>query len=100
MPPRSPRHLAFGRAIRATREAVGLSQEALALAADLDRSYVGGIERGLNNPSLTNIMRLADTLQVPPSQLMDLAEKDPIWMRPPTRQERVGTPLPKSSDLL
>lgn len=65
MPPvRSDRHLAFGEAIRELRNERGISQEALALECDLDRTYVGGIERGELNPSLTNVFKIADALQV------------------------------------
>ena len=62
---RSPRHAAFGRALRAAREARGLSQEGLADEADLDRTYVSGIERGERNPSLANLLKLADALGLP-----------------------------------
>ena len=59
----------FGKNLRALREARGLTQEALAEAARLDRSYVGGIERGERNPSLTVVGRLAVALKVPLSSL-------------------------------
>lgn len=74
MRPRSPRHAAFGTAIRKLREQRGLSQEQLALEAGLDRSYAGGIERGERNPSLANIFKLADALGVAPSQILACAE--------------------------
>lgn len=73
--PRSPRHRAFGEALRALRTDAGLSQEALAHAADLDRTYVSGIERGERNPGLTNLLRLADALGVPLSKLVARAER-------------------------
>jgi transcriptional regulator with XRE-family HTH domain len=60
--PRSPRHLAFGEALRECRTEFGLSQEALAHVAGLDRTYVSGIECGERNPSLTNLFKLADAL--------------------------------------
>ncbi len=62
--------LAFGRNLRATRLRRKLSQEKLALVAGLDRTYVGGIERGERNPSLVNICRLAVALEIPPARLM------------------------------
>jgi transcriptional regulator with XRE-family HTH domain len=57
----------FGAAVRAVREERGLSQEKLAAAAGLDRTYVGGIERGERNPSTVNIVRIADALGVSPA---------------------------------
>ena len=62
-PPKSPQHLALGNALREARTARGLSQEQLARDAGLDRTYVSGIERGERNPSLTNLLRLADALE-------------------------------------
>ena len=59
----------FGKRIRALRLAKGYSQEELAFKAKLDRTYVGGIERGERNPSLKNIARIADTLEIPLSEL-------------------------------
>lgn len=71
---RSPAHAAYGAAIRELRAERGISQEALAHAADLDRTYVSGIERGLRNPSLTNLLKLADALGVKVSELAARAE--------------------------
>ncbi len=56
--------LRFGSRIRHLRLQAGLSQEDLADKSGLDRTYVGGIERGERNPSLKNINRLALALQV------------------------------------
>lgn len=53
---------AFGTRVRALREEQGMSQEALAYAAGLDRSYMGGVERGERNVSLDNIYRIANAL--------------------------------------
>lgn len=47
-----------------------MSQESLALAADLDRSYLGGIERGEHNLSIVNIARLAKALNLTLSDLL------------------------------
>lgn len=65
------RRRAFGQRVRRLRAEVGLSQEALAHRAGLDRTYVGSVERGERNISLDNIWLLADTLGVRPSQLID-----------------------------
>ncbi len=67
--------VALGRAIRARRHEVGLSQEALAAAADLDRTYVGGLERGERNPTLRVLWQLAAALDVAPSRLIAKAEE-------------------------
>lgn len=48
--------------IKAARLQVGLSQEALALAAEVDRTYVSQLERGVANPSLLILVRLARAL--------------------------------------
>ena len=65
--------IALGDAIRRARTANGLSQEALAIDADLDRSYVGGIERGEHNPTIMNIAKIANALQLKPSTLLESA---------------------------
>lgn len=56
--------LALGAEIRRTRQAVGMSQEELAYKADLDRSYVGGIERGEHNVAIMSLVKLAKALDV------------------------------------
>jgi transcriptional regulator with XRE-family HTH domain len=54
----------FGSRIRELRKQKGLSQESLALACNLDRTYVGSVERGERNVSLLNIHKLARALGV------------------------------------
>lgn len=56
--------LTFGERVRELRKAKGLSQEELAMACDLDRTYVGGVERGERNVSLINIEKLSLALGV------------------------------------
>jgi transcriptional regulator with XRE-family HTH domain len=63
----------FGRRVRALRERLGLSQEALAAQAGIHRTYMGGIERGERNICLKNIVRLAAALGVHPRDLFDEA---------------------------
>ncbi|MBS1198187.1 MAG: transcriptional regulator, family [Proteobacteria bacterium] len=56
------------------RKEKGWSQEQLALHSGLARSYVGGVERGQRNIALENIVKLANTLEITPSRLMDFSE--------------------------
>ena len=60
----------FGARLKSIRQQRGLSQEALALACDLDRTYIGGVERGERNISLINIHKIARALSIPPKELM------------------------------
>ena len=60
---------AFGQRVRELRTAKGFSQEALALICDLDRTYIGGIERGERNVSLVNIEKIAAALSIPVREL-------------------------------
>jgi transcriptional regulator with XRE-family HTH domain len=53
----------LGRRIRDRRKALGLSQEELAAFADVDRSYMGGVERGERNISFTRLCDIARALQ-------------------------------------
>jgi transcriptional regulator with XRE-family HTH domain len=59
----------FGVVVRARRIALGLSQEALADYAGIDRSHMGKLERGERNVSFLNIVRIANALQCKPSDL-------------------------------
>ncbi len=67
--------VAFGRAVRRVREARGLSQENLGFEAEIDRTYVSGVERGVRNPTVRTILRLARALGTSPSSLMRRAER-------------------------
>lgn len=60
-----------GLSIREARKERGMSQEALALEADLDRSYVGGVERGERNIAVINLRKIANALNVPVSRLLE-----------------------------
>lgn len=62
--------VAFGLRVRRLREAIGISQEALATKANIHRTYIGGIERGERNPTLTMIHRIARALDVDPTDLL------------------------------
>lgn len=60
----------LGRNVRLQREARGLSQEALAFEAGMKRSYLSELERGLRNPSVRALGRLASALGIEPATLL------------------------------
>jgi len=64
----------FGRQVRSVRQAKGLTQEAVALDAEIDLTYLGGIERGRRNPSLLVIVRIAAALAVEPKSFFEPAD--------------------------
>ena len=66
----------FGAAVRIHRKHAGLSQEQLALEASLDRTYVSGVERGVRNPSLIVIHRLAQAPKVREDELFRTAYEE------------------------
>ncbi len=63
----------LGAAIRQRRKEIGLSQETLAVDAGLDRSYMGGVERGEHNLSVMNLQRIAIALRTKMSSLLVVA---------------------------
>jgi CheY-like chemotaxis protein/DNA-binding XRE family transcriptional regulator len=65
----------FGKAVRFYRGKLGLSQEALADRAQLDRSYMSQIERGIKNATLNSIWRISQALEAKPSDLLRLTEE-------------------------
>jgi transcriptional regulator with XRE-family HTH domain len=73
--PRSPEHAALGEAIRRVRLEAEMSQEQLAESAGTDLTQVGGIERGVRNPSYTTLLRLAAALGTSVGELTTLADQ-------------------------
>lgn len=65
----NPLLIEFGFHLKKLRLKKGLSQEQLGLIAELDRTYISGIERGMRNVSLINIFRIAHALNVPIAEL-------------------------------
>lgn len=65
----------FGNAVRNARMAAGLTQEGLADRSGLDRSYIGGVERGERNPTLSIIEKIADGLGVSLVELFSYSAK-------------------------
>jgi transcriptional regulator with XRE-family HTH domain len=66
--------VALGKAIRELRLELEYSQEAFADEVGIDRSYVGGIERGEHNLALINLIKIAKTLNLSASQLLGRAK--------------------------
>lgn len=59
-----------GANVRKRRQDRGLTQEQLAFAAEIDLTYVGGIERGRRNPSVVVLARIAAALRMEPAELL------------------------------
>jgi transcriptional regulator with XRE-family HTH domain len=59
-----------GTNVRRLRQQAQLTQEQLAFAAEIDLTYVGGIERGIRNPSIVVLARIAEALETNPSELL------------------------------
>lgn len=62
----------FGESLRGLRLEAGFSQEELAERANIDRSYLGAIERGEHNVALLNIIKIANALSLKPCQLLEI----------------------------
>ena len=64
----------FGARVRALRKSKGFSQEDFALEIELDRTYMGGVERGERNLALLNIRKIAKGLGMSESELFSFSE--------------------------
>lgn len=71
MPSREPVLRKFGQNVRDKRALLDLSQEGLAERADLDRTYIGGIERGERNPTIVSTVRIAKALKTSVAELCE-----------------------------
>jgi transcriptional regulator with XRE-family HTH domain len=65
----------FGQVLREQRNSKGLSQEDLALIADVDRTFVSQMERGIRQPTITTLIKLAGALGIAASLLVQRVEK-------------------------
>ena len=65
----------FGKVLREKREENHISQEKLAEYCDLDRTYISLLERGLRQPTITTIFKLAKALKISPSALIEKVER-------------------------
>lgn len=66
---------AFGKAVSELRAERDLSQEDAALASGIDRAYFGHIERATKSPTLRTVWKIAEALEVEPSELLQRAER-------------------------
>jgi transcriptional regulator with XRE-family HTH domain len=64
-----PALIKIGKRIRELRKEKGFSQESFAYEVGLDRTYMGGIERGERNIAMLNIIRIAKSLKVEVGEL-------------------------------
>lgn len=60
-----------GRNLKRYRREAGFSQEALAFECDIHRTYVSGVERGIRNPTITILSKLARPLNIPVARLLE-----------------------------
>ncbi|MCW7537979.1 helix-turn-helix domain-containing protein [Aquabacterium sp. A7-Y] len=67
---------AFGRVLRRCRKEAGLTQEALAFEAELERTFVSLLELGQRHPTIGTICKLAAALQMAPHELVKLTEAE------------------------
>ncbi|MDX3775222.1 helix-turn-helix transcriptional regulator [Chromatiaceae bacterium AAb-1] len=68
--------LGFGKVLRRLRKQAGLTQEQLGQEANLQRNYVSLMERGINQPTITTLFKLAKALDCSPSQMIMEVEKN------------------------
>ena len=61
----------FGKNVAHYRKEAGLTQERLGELTGLDRGYISGVERGVRNPAIVNIEKIAKALRVKPSRLFE-----------------------------
>ena len=66
--------VSLGQVVRELRLAKGWSQEAFADYVGIDRSYIGGVERGEHNLALVNLIKIASTLGIKAAQLLEKAK--------------------------
>ena len=65
----------FGQVLRDIREEKKLSQEKLAELADLDRTYISLLERGLRQPTISTIFQISKALEISPSTLIAIVQE-------------------------
>jgi transcriptional regulator with XRE-family HTH domain len=73
---RRPAEAILGKEIARIRERIGLSQEELAFRAEVHRTYISQLERGLKSPTVSVILKISSALKVSASSLLASIEKD------------------------
>ena len=68
--------LVCGGVIKSYRQRLGISQEELAHLADVDRTFVSRLERGIRQPTITTLIQLAKALEIPASELVGEVEAE------------------------
>jgi transcriptional regulator with XRE-family HTH domain len=66
---------AFGQALREIRKEQGISQEKLALDSGFDRTYISLVERGIQSPTVKKVVKIAQILNVKPSEILQRMEQ-------------------------
>jgi len=66
----------FASVLKRKREALGITQDALAMRSELDRTYISMLERGLRKPSLQTVFSLAKSLEIEVTELIREVEDD------------------------
>ncbi|MDE2056395.1 MAG: helix-turn-helix transcriptional regulator [Betaproteobacteria bacterium] len=69
----TPELVRLGKTIREIRKGLGYSQESFALEVNLDRSYLGGVERGEHNITIINLLKICKTLKTTPADLFNIS---------------------------
>lgn len=68
--------VAFGLILRRLRKELRMTQEQLGLAAEVERNFVSLIERGVNQPTVRIVFKLAHALNIPASKMIELVEDE------------------------
>ncbi|RJF32057.1 XRE family transcriptional regulator [Pseudoalteromonas gelatinilytica] len=69
---------AFGIVLRRLREKKGITQEQLAFRCNLHRTYIGLLERGLRQPTISTIFSIGKELKIKPSTIIKLTEQEMV----------------------
>jgi transcriptional regulator with XRE-family HTH domain len=80
--------VALGAAVRSRRVEQGISQEKLGEIADLDRTYISSVERGIRNPTIESLWKIASGLETVPSEILADAESQMSSARPSRSRKR------------